>query len=165
MPMKVRYTVLDGEVISERRNGVLHDYMVDPLGSTIGLVDSTQSVTDTFAYSPFGEVVSRTGTTTTPFQYVGSQGYYKDSSSRSYVRARTLNVNLGRWMTQDPIGFGGGDWNVYRYVMNNSINQTDPSGNNPIIIIGVAVGLFALSELIGVGRDCYIAVRLTVDPI
>ena len=124
----VRYTYFDGELVSEDRDGVLHDYMVDAQGSVTGLVDSTQTVTDTFSYSPFGELVSRTGTTPTPFQYVGSKGYYKDSTTRTNVRARNFNVNLGRWMTQDPIGFHGGDWNLYRYVGNSPTVWVDPSG-------------------------------------
>ena len=124
----VRYTVFDGEITSEYRNGVLHDYLVDPLGSTVALVDNTQTITDTFSYSAFGEVLNRTGTTPTPFQYVGSKGYYRDSNTRTYVRARTLNVNLGRWSTQDPIGFRGGDDNLYRYCENNPIVLSDKTG-------------------------------------
>ena len=35
MPMKVRYTVFDGKVVSENRNGTERDYVPDPLGSTV----------------------------------------------------------------------------------------------------------------------------------
>jgi uncharacterized protein RhaS with RHS repeats len=34
----------------------------------------------------------------------------------------------GRWMQQDPIGFAGGDANLYRYVGNSPTNYTDPAG-------------------------------------
>lgn len=44
------------------------------------------------------------------------------------MRARTLNTAQGRWMTQDPIGFDGGDYNLYRYVANRPTVLTDPSG-------------------------------------
>jgi hypothetical protein len=33
-----------------------------------------------------------------------------------------------RWLSQDPLGFGAGDSNLYRYVNNRSTNATDPSG-------------------------------------
>jgi len=34
----------------------------------------------------------------------------------------------GRWISQDPIGFDGGDANLYRYVGNEPITKIDPSG-------------------------------------
>lgn len=71
---------------------------------------------------------SRTGTTATPFQFVGTQGYYRDSASKTYVRARYLDTEKARWMTQDPIGFGGNDPNLFRYGSGNPINTTDPQG-------------------------------------
>jgi hypothetical protein len=33
-----------------------------------------------------------------------------------------------RFLTPDPAGFGGGDANLYRYVANDPVNHTDPSG-------------------------------------
>jgi uncharacterized protein RhaS with RHS repeats len=35
---------------------------------------------------------------------------------------------IGRWISEDPVGFQAADANLYRYVRNNSINATDPSG-------------------------------------
>lgn len=125
MAMKVRYTVLDGEVVSEVRSGVERDYLPDPLGSTLALLDDTQTKTDTFAYWPNGEVATRTGTTPTPLQYLGTTGYYRDSASRTYVRHRVLDTRSGRWMTQDPLQRGS---NRYAYCGNNPVNRTDPSG-------------------------------------
>ena len=34
----------------------------------------------------------------------------------------------GTFISKDPLGFGGGDTNVYRFVSSNPINLTDPSG-------------------------------------
>jgi RHS repeat-associated protein len=34
----------------------------------------------------------------------------------------------GKWLSVDPIGFKGGDENLYRYVKNRAINATDPIG-------------------------------------
>ena len=124
----VRYTTVNGEIISEKRNGVRSLYVPDPLGSTVALLDNTQTKTDTFEYWPYGEVRIRTGTTATPFQFVGTLGYHQDSSGRTYVRARTLNTAQGRWMTEDPIGFDGDDWNLYRYASNSPSGKIDYSG-------------------------------------
>ncbi len=133
----VRYEVINGEVIAEKRGGVRRSYVPDPLGSTVALLDNTQAITDTFSYWPYGEVKNRTGTTPTPFQYVGTREYYRDSPSRDYVRARPLRKDLTRWMTEDPIGFEGGDWNLYRYVQTNPVTMVDPSGMFPCWICRV----------------------------
>src|SRR5258707_11893077 len=104
MAMRVVYTVVNGEVLSENRAGVKRDYVPDPLGDTVALLDNTQTQTDSITYWPYGEVRTRTGANATPFQFVGTLGYYRDSASRTYVRARTLRTDQGRWLTEDPIG-------------------------------------------------------------
>ena len=63
----VTYTTFGGTIVHEARGGVHRDYMRDPLGSTVGLIDSSQTVTDTFEYWPFGEIRTQTGSTGTPF--------------------------------------------------------------------------------------------------
>jgi hypothetical protein len=45
-----------------------------------------------------------------------------------YYRARYYDPGVGRFISEDPIGFDGGDPNLYRYVGNSPINFTDPSG-------------------------------------
>jgi hypothetical protein len=72
MAMKARYTVINGEVIAEKRTGVRRLYVPNPLGSTVALLDNTQAKTDTFEYWPYGEERSRTGTTATPFRFLGT---------------------------------------------------------------------------------------------
>src|SRR5580658_2558693 len=114
-----RYSVFDGEIVSESRNGVLHDYVSDPLGNTIALLDNTQTQTDEWAYFPYGESVRLKGTTATPMTFVGNKSCRQDSSpTRSYMQLRLVDMVKARWMTEDPIGFVGGDWNLYRYAAN-----------------------------------------------
>ena len=124
----VRYNVINGQVISENRGGVIRDYIPDALGNTVALMDNTGTLTDTFDYFPSGTVAARTGTNPTPFQWNGGSGYFTDSSTRKYVRARNYFNSTGRWGSQDPIGFKAGDFNLYRYVNNNVINVVNPSG-------------------------------------
>jgi len=128
MSMKVRYTTVNGEIIAEKRNGVRSLYVPDPLGSTVALLDNTQTITDTVSYFPYGEVAARTGTNPTPFLHVGTKGYRKDSSSNTSVRHRILKPAQARWLTEDPIGYMGGDWNLYRYVTDAPVHFSDPSG-------------------------------------
>jgi uncharacterized protein RhaS with RHS repeats len=39
----------------------------------------------------------------------------------------------GRFISRDPIGFAGGDWNLYSYVQNNASNLFDPFGLAPMV--------------------------------
>ena len=55
-----------------------------------------------------------------------------------YNRARYYDPTTGRWTTEDPIGFAGGDTNLYRYAGNNPTNRADPSGTRTIYFIADA---------------------------
>jgi RHS repeat-associated protein len=124
----VRYTVVNGRVLGENRNGVKRDYLTDSLGSVMALVDETQTKTDTFTYWPFGEERTRTGTTPTPFRFGGTGGSYNDSTSRNYARRRVLRKDQARWLTPDPIGFAGGESNLYAAFSNSPTSRVDFTG-------------------------------------
>ncbi len=47
---------------------------------------------------------------------------WRDNLNRWYDPA------VGRWISEDPIGFAAGDSNLYRYVSNSPTNKTDPDG-------------------------------------
>lgn len=38
----------------------------------------------------------------------------------------------GRWVTKDPIGFAGGDTNLYSYSLQDPVNSVDPEGTDKI---------------------------------
>jgi len=80
----------------------------------------------TIAYGPFGEEISSIGNSGNAMRYTGREadaelGLY-------YYRARYYDPEVGRFITEDPLGFGAGV-NFYAYVGNNPINASDPSGN------------------------------------
>ena len=50
-----------------------------------------------------------------------------------FNRARYLDQKTGRWTSQDPLGFEGGDQNLYRYVRNFAESVTDPSGQIELV--------------------------------
>ena len=51
------------------------------------------------------------------------------STNLYYYRARWYDAEDGRFVSKDPIGFDSGDWNLYRYVGNNSVRYIDSYGN------------------------------------
>jgi RHS repeat-associated protein len=52
---------------------------------------------------------------------------YGNSAGLMYYRARFYDLQLGRFISEDPIGLAGGI-NSFAYVSNNPQNKVDPSG-------------------------------------
>jgi RHS repeat-associated protein len=62
-------------------------------------------------------------------------GYRWDGEAALYhVRARNLHSQLGVWIQRDTPGFTS-ETNLYRYVLGNPVNATDPSGRFPVLIV------------------------------
>ncbi len=114
-----------GELLSQSQSGSDSFFHFDGEFSTHELTDSNEDVTDTFGFTAYGEEVVRTGSTANPFGYKGKVGYYtNEESSDIYVRARTYDPAVGRWLSSDPFGFVDGA-SLYRaYFVPNSIDPT-----------------------------------------
>jgi hypothetical protein len=67
---------------------------------------------------------------------------------RKTYRARYYNPNTGRFLSEDPLEFDGGDVNLYRYVWNAPTDFVDPTGQ---IGFGVSAGVAAEGGLVVVG--------------
>jgi RHS repeat-associated protein len=67
----------------------------------------------------------------TPLCWEGNHGYWSEyqlARPMHYVRARWYLDGGPGWLSPDPLGFGGGDWNLYRYVGNRPTVLVDPGG-------------------------------------
>jgi RHS repeat-associated protein len=118
-----------GNLISQRRSGATKTYHFDPLGSTDRLTASDQTVTDSYLYQAFGEILASSGSTTNPWRYGGRLGYYLQTDlAENYVRARWNDPAFGRWLSQDPQYLAGILPLLYAYVGNGPVVQIDPSG-------------------------------------
>jgi len=126
MAMTVTYTTINGQIVSENRSGTQSFYVADSLGSTVALMNSSGTVTDTFTYWPFGEITSHIGSSVIPFTFVGTLGYYLQILNNfTYVRARYLRQGLARWQTLDPL------WPSeppYVYALSRPTTSVDPTG-------------------------------------
>jgi RHS repeat-associated protein len=118
-----------GDVLSEFDGSSAKCYEPDGLGSTDALSDASQTVTDQWRYRAFGAATHTTGTDSNPFTWAGRQGNFNDAETGLYfLRTRYYDQVTAQFLSQDPIGFDGGDANLYRFVGNNPVNMIDPSG-------------------------------------
>lgn len=99
-------------------------FVVDGLGSTKLLADYQGVAQELYKYTPYGETQSSVGSEN-PYRYTGRE---QDASGLYYYRARYYHPGLARFISEDPIGFRGGDWNVYAYVGGDPISFIDPDG-------------------------------------
>ena len=123
-----RYTHGPGidEPLSIVKGGVRYYYHADALGSIKALTNSAGSIIKTYNYKAYGAIASQTGTLIQPYTFTGRE--YDKETGLYYYNARYYYPSRGRFISKDPIGFGGGDVNLYRYVGNNPVNWVDPEG-------------------------------------
>lgn len=79
-------------------------------------------------FGAFGNTQSSTGTSPNRLKYTGRED---DGTGLYYYRARYYDPATGRFISEDPLGFGAGDVNFYSYVSDNPVNANDPSGKCP----------------------------------
>ena len=109
--------------------GDLYCYHFNATGSTVALTDSAGGIVSSYAYDPFGNLLGQQENISQPFKFVGQYGVMAEANdSLYYMRARYYDPRVGRFISEDPIGFAGGDVNLYGYVGNDPVNRADPWG-------------------------------------
>ena len=124
------------------------------LGSIIAAVSiSTGAVAAEYDYGAYG-ARSQTGALEQPYGFTGRE--HDAESGLIYFRARTYDPAAGLFLTRDPLGFGGGDINLYAYVWNDPLNWTDPSGlaaADYVVVTAGVLGLTAACFAVGPCKD------------
>jgi RHS repeat-associated protein len=109
------------------KGGVTYRIITDHLGSPRLVLDiATGQMTQRLDYDAFGNVTLDTHPGFQPFGFAG--GLYDWQTGLVHFGAREYDQETGRWITKDPIGFAGGDGNLYAYVGNEPVNNVDPEG-------------------------------------
>jgi RHS repeat-associated protein len=103
-------------------------YLTDRLGTVRQLVNgSGTAILNSIQYSDFGKILGQTNPSAGDrFAYTGRE--WETATGLYYYRARFYDADIGRFISQDPIGFAGEDANLYRYVSNRPLQMKDPSG-------------------------------------
>ncbi len=101
-----------------------HSLLTDALGSTLATANGSGMIEAEYTYEPFGKA-SQTGSGGSAYQYTGREA---DGTGLQFSRARYYDPAHGRFISEDPLGFGGGDINLYAYVGNSPLSFIDPLG-------------------------------------
>ena len=119
--------VLTGLRIDERfaRNegSTRRYFLVDALGSTIALADSSAALVARYKYDPYGNV-AMSGSSTNPYQFAGREN---DGNGPYYYRARYYIPGMARFASEDPMGLVARA-NGYAYVQGSPMSYTNPYG-------------------------------------
>jgi RHS repeat-associated protein len=100
-----------------------------------------ETLTDTYEYDPYGNLLNSTGTTPNVYMYRGEA--YDSDLGLYYLRARYYNAPTGRFMSRDPNNPGPFDsrgnpidpkkLHKYLYAGGDPVNAKDPTGRDDIL--------------------------------
>ncbi len=135
-----RYTHGPGidEPLAELRSHRTRFYHADSLGTILALTEKHGHPVRDYRYSAFGLPEDHRGDPQ-PYRYTGRE--WDKEVDLYYYRARYYGPRLGRFLTEDPIGFFGG-LNFYRYVLNNPLALIDPLGLDVTVTLYRGAGGF-----------------------
>jgi RHS repeat-associated protein len=132
------------------------------------LLTEAGSVTDSYAFDAFGNLVGSTGTTSNPYLYTGEQ--FDAGLGFTYLRARYYNPAIGRFVTRDPFaGFANDPVSLHKYLYAhaNPANMIDPSGHfslSEFSVVSAIQNTFRTSPVVaGIKTIC--AAKATADNI
>lgn len=94
------------------------------------------------SYTPFGQATVNADPDNNGTFYVQNfrlpGQYYDAETGLHYNYQRDYNPRSGRYLTGDPLGFGGGSLNLYAYCGGDPVNWIGPTGE----MAGVLTGAF-----------------------
>lgn len=109
------------------RGGVEYLLVTDHLGSVRVVVDAQGGEpVQTIEYDALGRPTVNTAPGWQPFGF--ASGLHDPVGGLVRFQARTYDPFVGRFLSRDPLGFAGGQVNLYQYALGDPINNVDPTG-------------------------------------
>jgi len=109
-----------------KQNGQYYFYQNDHLGTPQKLVAMNGSVVWSAQYEAFGNAHVDIETVANNLRFPGQ--YFDAETGLHYNFQRYYDPLTGRYVSADPIGFDGGDVNLYKYASNDPTTYIDPRG-------------------------------------
>lgn len=109
-----------------KEGGTYYWYQNDHLGTPQKLIAADGTIVWSAQYSAFGEAVVDVETVVNNLRMPGM--FFDNGTELHYNWFRYYNPRIGRYLKVDPIGFDGGDINIYEYGKNSPIGYSDPLG-------------------------------------
>ncbi|MFT3856662.1 MAG: Ig-like domain-containing protein [Aquabacterium sp.] len=115
------------QLIAEQHGNQLRWTLADHQQTVRDVTDASGNLLNHLRYDSFGRLTAQTNAAVaTRYTYTGRE--YDAVLDLMDYRARWYDARMGRFVSTDPMGFGAGDANLYRYVGNNPFGATDPTG-------------------------------------
>ena len=108
------------------RNGQNYFYHADGLGNIVAITDQSQNIVQKYSYETFGLPTPSDPAFRQPYAFTARE--WDRETGLYFYRARYYDPMEGRFISKDPIGFAGGDVNLYGYVWNRPVNFADSFG-------------------------------------
>ena len=110
-------------------------YTKDNLGSVRDLTNGAGELVQRYRYTAYGEttIEKDDGHEFIESPYAFTSRELDQETGFYFYRSRYYDPSTGRFISEDPVGFGGGDPNLYRYVFNNPLRYTDPNGLTTVV--------------------------------
>jgi RHS repeat-associated protein len=106
----------------KRQLGSVEFFQANHVGSVIAAT-STSGIVAEYHYDPYGDTTV-SGDDSNPFRYTARE---QDAADLYYYRARYYDPEIGRFISEDPLGLADGV-NLYAYVGGSPVNLVDPLG-------------------------------------
>ncbi len=128
-----RFEYADGNTpVSFTQNNQRYYIVTDHLGTPRAITDNNGTMVKKVEYDSFGNVISDSNPSISiPFGFAG--GLQDNDTKLVRFGFRDYDPETGRWTARDPIGFAGGDSNLYGYVFSDPVNWVDLSGLSGIM--------------------------------
>jgi RHS repeat-associated protein len=111
-------------VYAEQVAGAARFFAMDHIGSVTDVTDAASTGVGRYAFDPWGRRTLAAGSDVTT---VGFTGHRSFGASLWLTLNRAYDADLGRWLSEDPIGLSDGP-NLYAYVENRVTVWIDPLG-------------------------------------